>query len=232
MSNRRSAIVICHSRLMQDAIARSLESHDFDIDARSCLDAAENGRTRQSADVGIIISSLYLDDINQTVSSLLDISVSNWIVMAQSLNDPVAHALMQKGLSVCVIPDDIDGKELVHVAILASYGSKVSLGRFCGNNPTTDLQTIANADLDTGQWRLLMQLAEGHTNKMIARAEDASETAIKARIRSLLIKLGVENRTQAAVMAARAGLRITGEMSDHVLHTLKPKASLGPMLRA
>jgi len=46
-------------------------------------------------------------------------------------------------------------------------------------------------------------LAEGRSNIEIARALFISEKTAKVHVRNVLHKLGVQNRTQAAVLAAR-----------------------------
>ena len=47
-------------------------------------------------------------------------------------------------------------------------------------------------------------LAEGQTNREIADALVISEVTAKVHVRNVLRKLGVRNRTEAALMAARA----------------------------
>ncbi len=55
--------------------------------------------------------------------------------------------------------------------------------------------------------RILLYLQSGHTNKMIARELDISESTVKADMNALLAKLKVSNRTQAAIWAAANGFR-------------------------
>lgn len=56
----------------------------------------------------------------------------------------------------------------------------------------------------TGREREVLSLvAEGLTNKEIARRLDVSPATIKAHVERIIAKLGVSDRTQAAVLAAR-----------------------------
>ncbi|WP_037460223.1 LuxR C-terminal-related transcriptional regulator [Skermanella stibiiresistens] len=48
-------------------------------------------------------------------------------------------------------------------------------------------------------------LLAGHSNKEIARALGVLEGTVKVHVRAIMQKLGVKNRTQVAVAAARAG---------------------------
>lgn len=53
------------------------------------------------------------------------------------------------------------------------------------------------------QLRVLLLLAEGHPNKIIAQDLEVSEATIKAHVTVILRKLGLERRTQAALLAQR-----------------------------
>ena len=53
---------------------------------------------------------------------------------------------------------------------------------------------------------VLVLIAQGFANKRIARELGVSEKTVKAHVGHVLAKLGVTDRTQAAVVAVRAGL--------------------------
>lgn len=54
---------------------------------------------------------------------------------------------------------------------------------------------------------ILSLLAEGQSNKVIARNLGISDGTVKLHVKSILRKLGVHSRVEAAVMAVEAGLR-------------------------
>ena len=56
---------------------------------------------------------------------------------------------------------------------------------------------------------ILAQLAEGLANKEIARKLDVAESTVKIHLQSILNKLGVNNRVQAAIYAIEHGLSAT-----------------------
>jgi DNA-binding NarL/FixJ family response regulator len=53
---------------------------------------------------------------------------------------------------------------------------------------------------------VLVQLAEGHSNKQIARCLKLTEGTVKGYVSQVLDKLGVADRTQAALLAQKQGL--------------------------
>jgi DNA-binding NarL/FixJ family response regulator len=62
------------------------------------------------------------------------------------------------------------------------------------------------AALTEREREVLAEIARGRSNREIARALVLSEKTVKAHVSSILVKLGVADRTQAALYAVRHGL--------------------------
>ena len=62
------------------------------------------------------------------------------------------------------------------------------------------------AELTPRELDVLSEIARGRSNKQIASALHLSEGTVKGYVSIVLDKLGVEDRTQAALLAVRAGL--------------------------
>jgi len=62
------------------------------------------------------------------------------------------------------------------------------------------------ADLTPRETEILCHLAEGQSNKVIARELGISDGTVKLHVKSILRKLQVNSRVQAAVIAVEAGL--------------------------
>lgn len=193
------AAIICQSSIMRAAIAASLED-----------DGIAYMENRGKADVAVVVSGLLHDlpsPSHPQAKCILDqVKADKWVVLSGEKDDPVLHHLIDRGHDPCLVPEDIDGSDLCHVVRLAASGHVLSMGRFCRGSHPGDARLLSQANLDTDQWRLLEHLSQGLSNKEIAIAEETSESAIKSRLRCLLSKLGLSNRTKAAVLAARCGL--------------------------
>lgn len=64
-------------------------------------------------------------------------------------------------------------------------------------------------DLTLRQHQVLERLPLGHSNKEIARELGMSEATVKVHVRQVMKRLGVANRTQAAVVALRLRIPVT-----------------------
>jgi DNA-binding NarL/FixJ family response regulator len=64
----------------------------------------------------------------------------------------------------------------------------------------------ATAELTARERDVLAELARGRSNREIARALTLSEKTVKTHVSAILGKLGVQDRTQAALHAVRTGL--------------------------
>jgi DNA-binding NarL/FixJ family response regulator len=62
------------------------------------------------------------------------------------------------------------------------------------------------ADLTEREREVLVEITRGHSNREIARALVVSEKTVKTHVSNVLMKLGVADRTQAALFAVRHGL--------------------------
>ncbi|MCB1682138.1 MAG: response regulator transcription factor [Rhodospirillales bacterium] len=61
-------------------------------------------------------------------------------------------------------------------------------------------------DLSDRELDIISCLANGDTNKFIARKLDITESTVKVHLKTILRKLGLGNRTQAAIWAIRNGI--------------------------
>jgi DNA-binding NarL/FixJ family response regulator len=71
---------------------------------------------------------------------------------------------------------------------------------------TAPRKAEAGAQLTDREREVLRLLADGRSNKEIARSLVVSERTVKGHVSNILGKLGLQDRTQAALFAVRNGL--------------------------
>jgi two-component system nitrate/nitrite response regulator NarL len=76
-----------------------------------------------------------------------------------------------------------------------------TLSKVLGNNGTSRRVAHRGNTLTPRQKTILGCLADGISNKDIARKLDTTEATVKVHMKEILRKLGVQNRTQAAMWA-------------------------------
>ena len=74
------------------------------------------------------------------------------------------------------------------------------------NDPETSAVSILTEILTEREFAVLEQLAEGHSNKVIARHFSLSEPTVKFHVKNIFGKLGVNSRKMAANLAISHGL--------------------------
>ena len=126
------------------------------------------------------------------------------VLILTSLTDPVAAGRAMREGAAGVLYKDVDPDALVR-AIRAVHDGHLLLAPEAAE---TLLQpaTWQNRGLDalTAREReVLAELAQGRSNREIARALHVAEKTVKAHVSSVLAKLGVQDRTQAALLAVR-----------------------------
>jgi DNA-binding NarL/FixJ family response regulator len=75
--------------------------------------------------------------------------------------------------------------------------------------PSSSASSMANP-LTPREAEVLGHIASGKTNRQIARELHLSRSTVKRHLEHILPKLGVSDRTQAAVKAVELGLRPPG----------------------
>jgi DNA-binding NarL/FixJ family response regulator len=126
------------------------------------------------------------------------------ILVLTSVTDPVAAGRAMREGAAGVLYKDVDPDALVRAIravhdghlLLAPEAAGTLLQPATGRNRGLDALTAREREV-------LAELAQGRSNREIARALNVSEKTVKAHVSSVLAKLGVQDRTQAALFAVR-----------------------------
>ncbi len=112
-----------------------------------------------------------------------------------------ANGYLLKGIS----REDLIGA-IYQVASGESIWRREELRRVTGALATPRMPGEAEVPLTKRESEVLHQLAHGLTNKEIALVLDISYETVKEHVQHILRKIGVTDRTQAAVWAVRKGI--------------------------
>jgi DNA-binding NarL/FixJ family response regulator len=128
------------------------------------------------------------------------------VLVLTSATEPEWADRAMKAGACGVVYKDIDPDALVRAIrsvhdgnVLLAVGAAAALrGGAAGRGNSLDALTPREREV-------LRHVAAGRSNREIARALQVSEKTVKAHVSSVLAKLGVQDRTQAAVLAIRHG---------------------------
>jgi DNA-binding NarL/FixJ family response regulator len=135
----------------------------------------------------------------------------NMPVLMLSAYDNPAYFTRAIALGACgYLAKDVAKKELVEAIRQAATGQSLwlpeQLRRVTGASATMGQASDNDVPLSPREGEVLQQLALGLTNKEIARSLQISYETVKEHVQRVLQKIGVTDRTQAAVWAVRKGL--------------------------
>lgn len=132
------------------------------------------------------------------------------VIMFSSYDNPtyVARAVALGAAGYVLKHDSRDRLlEAIQLAIRGeSAWSREELRRVTGALATPRVVSDVEVPLTQRESEVLRQLANGLTNKEIAQALGISYETVKEHVQHILRKIGVSDRTQAAVWAVRKGL--------------------------
>ncbi len=132
------------------------------------------------------------------------------VVLYSSFDNPtyVARAVAL-GASGYVLKSESKERliEAIHIALRGELAwSREELRRVTGALATPRVASDIEVPLTHRESEVLEQLSTGLTNKEIAQALGISYETVKEHVQHILRKIGVSDRTQAAVWAVRKGL--------------------------
>jgi DNA-binding NarL/FixJ family response regulator len=135
------------------------------------------------------------------------------IALTSVLGDASVTGAVRAG-AIGYLLKDVAAEEL-HRAIKAAAEGRVHLAPEAAARLMREVRAPDGAQPLTDREAEVLQLvARGRANKQIASTLFVEEKTVKAHVSSILRKLGVQSRTQAALYAVRAGLVSMEELGE------------------
>ena len=164
----------------------------------------------------IILLDIKMPDMNglETLVQLRATGIDAPVLMLTMSRDETDLKAALRGGAQGYLLKDMDPEDLVPALQDAMKGNNVvakeligSLTRIVQGQQKKDLEpeTLLSG-LTPREQEILRHLAEGQSNKGIARVLDITDGTVKLHVKSILRKLGVRSRVEAAVIAVEHGL--------------------------
>lgn len=192
-----------------------LTDSDFEIAAEhdtvdDCIAASDNTATPELI---VFISAGDMDATQQAVETLSDyFDEANVIVLSAELSVDELAASLRAGAHGYLL-SSISKEAMIHSLTLILLGETVfpsGLAMAWMNGGLSAAKRAAadrslGRDLTRRETEILDCLTGGASNKQIARDLGITEATVKIHMKSLIRKIGVSNRTQAALWAINSG---------------------------
>ena len=221
MSKLRLIIVDDHP-LVRQGLRRILEREaDIEViaeisDGQLAIDEAEKTKP------DVILMDINLPTINgiQAMRSIKHTNPKVAVITLTAYNSPAQFFHAMRGGASAYYPKEVSPADLLNGIRLAAQGGylidggvlneKQLLAWLVAQSPSVG---VGNADypeemfipLSGREMEILQQISRGLSNKEIARALGISRQTVKNHMTSILRKLSVNDRTQAALYALRNG---------------------------
>jgi DNA-binding NarL/FixJ family response regulator len=154
-----------------------------------------------------------MDGIEATEAIRSELPEVEVIALTSVLEDTSVSGAVRAG-AIGYLLKDTDAEELKR-AIQAAAEGRVHLAPEAAARLMREVRASESPEeLTEREAEVLRLVARGHANKQIASSLFVSEKTVKAHVSSILMKLGVQSRTQAALHAVRTGLVSTEELGE------------------
>ncbi|MGA9032642.1 MAG: response regulator [Sulfuricaulis sp.] len=136
------------------------------------------------------------------------------LMLTMSRDDADLRAALRGGAAGYLLKD-MNPEDLVPALEAALRGDNVVAKEMVGSltrivqgqtSETPRRSTAPLSELTPREMEILSHVAEGQSNKMIARALNITDGTVKLHVKAILRKLGVHSRVEAAVIAVEQGL--------------------------
>ena len=211
-------LLIDDHALVRKGIEELLQSRGVQVVA-SVGSGEEGVRRARELPADLILLDVKMPGMNgiETLKQLRAAGVAAPVVMLTMSREDADLGAALRGGAQGYLLKDIEPEELVPALQAALQGNNVvarelvgSLARLVGGDggpePAARAPAAPFADLTPRELEILECIADGSSNKMIARALDISDGTVKLHVKAILRKLGMRSRVEAAVSAVEHGL--------------------------
>lgn len=198
-----SILIADDHELVKDAVALALSQNgEFVVSTASSL-ADTVSYLEEHGNIDVVMLDLVMPGMEgvSSVKKVVELNGDGAVVLFSGNADP---RLLDQAINAgCagLIPKSLPLKSLSSVLKFIHSGQV-----FMPMIAQLDQDKVKSVKFTARDISILISVADGKTNKEIARQLSVSEVTIKARMRSICSKLGASNRTSAVTNARSAGI--------------------------
>lgn len=208
-------IIIDDHALFRDGLKGLLEQRSIEV-VGSASNGEEGIELAQKLKPDIILLDLRMPSMNglEVLGELRQRTSSIPVVMLTTSNEESDLIKSLRSGAQGYLLKDMEPDELVGALRDIEKGKNVvardltdALARMVQGETTLEDEEGPFAELTPREREILCLLAEGQSNKLIARNLGISDGTVKLHVKAILRKLGIHSRVEAAVIAVEQGLR-------------------------
>jgi len=210
-------LLIDDHALVRKGLEALLQSRNIEV-AASVGSGTEGIEVASKEAPDVILLDINMPGMNglETLKALRDRNIDAPVLMlTMSREEADLRAALQNGAQGYLLKD-MEPEELIPALEAVANGDNVvakelvgSLTRIVQNksdNGESPTDVSPFSELTPRELEILAHIAEGQSNKAIARDLDISDGTVKLHVKSILRKLGMHSRVEAAVKAVEYGL--------------------------
>lgn len=178
----------------------------------------------QTLQPDIILLDVKMPEMNgpQTLRELRECGINTPVLMLTMSRDEIdleaalragAQGYLLKDMEpeelVPALNDALAGRNVIAKEMVSSL-TRIVQGQDAQTNAKKEEEPAVMADLTPREREILHHIAGGQSNKAIARELDITDGTVKLHVKSILRKLGVHSRVEAAVLAVESGISRKG----------------------
>lgn len=182
------------------SVADDLEVVGTAVDGAEAIELAEELRP------DVVLMDISMPDVDgiRATGSILEARSETRVVMLTAFSDRDRVVAALDAGAIGYLLKDSEPQEVLE-AVRAAAGGDAPLAPRAARQLLAARSEEQRADLSKREREVLALVAEGLPNKLIARRLEISEKTVKTHLTSVFQRIGVSDRTQAALWAQRQG---------------------------
>lgn len=208
-------IIVDDHALFRDGLKGLLEQRNIEVIGSAC-NGMEGIALAKKLQPDIILLDLRMPKMNglEVLEKLREETSSIPVVMLTTSNEESDLIKSLRAGAQGYLLKDMEPEELVGALRDIEKGKNVvaqgltdALARMVQGETSIENDADPFAELTPRECEILSLLAEGQSNKLIARNLGISDGTVKLHVKAILRKLSIHSRVEAAVIAVEQGLR-------------------------